>query len=849
MASYLDQPYQFRPYVPTLPVEAMVKVGMMKQEQYDQGVQKIRDYLDNATLLPVSRPVDIQHLQNSINAVTGKLQSLGAADFSNQQLVQSVAGLTKKISRDPIILDGVASTQFRKAELERRAELEKVGKTGINNDIFFNDKWQEYYNSTDRRRFNSSYIPYSDVTKKALDVIKGLHSNLQKFDDPYEILNGVRTGKLADVMRRIGLEEVSEGQIMTALRAAFTPDEYNQLKIDGYVQFKGVTPDKLSQVALQDFESSKKQAADQLKLLQDNIGVYKNKTGEYTRMANDINFYKRQLGLDGQGPGDLEKNYTSAIQRIKDDPDGVKNEIYTNGFFRQFGNGFKWRSITEERILSPYYTVAKDWREYLQKERHHKDTIDAAKEKLKAEHPELYTEPFWQTAGSETERQLSGIENFHGHIADLVNEEQGIVTNLKRKSLDGVPITDKKIEELLALNRSNPSQVPTTVRTSIQTIAKLRDDVLAYDTFDKEQLSKARLKQGLTPELYKELTRGKQGANIRIGGVNTYVSPEDLLAIKNATYNENVPTPSPGGGYINRVTRMVDYNKLTGKQSAIVRALQGKYFGVERTQADLNMPGLTSILDGFAPEAAQIRDRENNAYKDYQNNLSPLMSRFQTRYASAPTQANGEIPPDILAKMAVILKSADVMDIAGNSETNRENGLKLLSDEKNAKVLIGQKGDSYELVITSFKPGDIKDQVLRVNKNTLAGAVGEKYLNKFAKEKLKVDIFNGSTNYSGNANAAHFQTQYGHFPYVRKYNVKADLNAVADSEENFVPTVWLQHNTGAWIPLEISGEFRNRTVGFANGVDGFTNMTDAQLESLIKASHPEIDLNQYKKLR
>ena len=45
MASWTDNPQaltNFNPYVSQLPVEAMVKVGMQKQQQYDEGIQKIQ---------------------------------------------------------------------------------------------------------------------------------------------------------------------------------------------------------------------------------------------------------------------------------------------------------------------------------------------------------------------------------------------------------------------------------------------------------------------------------------------------------------------------------------------------------------------------------------------------------------------------------------------------------------------------------------------------------------------------------------------------------------------------------------------------------------------------------------
>ena len=47
MASFTDKISQFNPYIQELPYEEMVKVGMAKQAQYDQGVQKVQGYINN----------------------------------------------------------------------------------------------------------------------------------------------------------------------------------------------------------------------------------------------------------------------------------------------------------------------------------------------------------------------------------------------------------------------------------------------------------------------------------------------------------------------------------------------------------------------------------------------------------------------------------------------------------------------------------------------------------------------------------------------------------------------------------------------------------------------------------
>ena len=65
MASYKDPAnLTFNPYVQKRPVEAMMKVGVYKQQRYDDGVEKIQERIDNIAGLDVVRDVDKQYLQS-----------------------------------------------------------------------------------------------------------------------------------------------------------------------------------------------------------------------------------------------------------------------------------------------------------------------------------------------------------------------------------------------------------------------------------------------------------------------------------------------------------------------------------------------------------------------------------------------------------------------------------------------------------------------------------------------------------------------------------------------------------------------------------------------------------------
>ena len=115
MASFKDIIPQFTPYIQQLPVEDMVQVGMHKQQLYDQGVQKIQSQIDNIAGLDIIHDSDRAYLQSKLDELTSNLRGVAAGDFSDQNLVNSVSGMTSQLIKDKNIQNAVASTaKFRK---------------------------------------------------------------------------------------------------------------------------------------------------------------------------------------------------------------------------------------------------------------------------------------------------------------------------------------------------------------------------------------------------------------------------------------------------------------------------------------------------------------------------------------------------------------------------------------------------------------------------------------------------------------------------------------------------------------------------------------------------------------
>ena len=248
MASFTDKALQFNPYIQELPVQEMVQVGMAKQALYDQGVQKIQNQIDRTSGLELYRPQDRQLLESKLNELGSKLKTVAAGDFSNQQLVNSVSGMTGQIVKDQDIRNAVSSTQQYKKALKDREEYLKAGKTSPSNDWLFKQKAEKWFNGDIKETFSGGYDPYTNWRKNAMNVIKELTGDSTITEDAFTTVIG-KDGKpqivLADAITRTKLAGISPEKIKEALTVGLTPADWRQLEIDGAYTYSNITDPNL----------------------------------------------------------------------------------------------------------------------------------------------------------------------------------------------------------------------------------------------------------------------------------------------------------------------------------------------------------------------------------------------------------------------------------------------------------------------------------------------------------------------------------------------------------------------------------------------------------------------------
>jgi hypothetical protein len=324
MASFTDAISQFNPYVQQLPVEAMAQVGMYKQQQYDQGVQKIQSYMDRMAGLEVTdkhKP----YLQSKLNELSGRLKTFAGADFSNQQLVSSVGGMATQVGNDPIIQSGVYSAQMIKKGLANLEKAKKDGKSAPENEWLYNNKLQSWMMNKDlKAKFTEDYDPYFDWQKHLKDTFNEIKPDGFTAEQVFEtdpsgrIRYNPKTGKpiYSKTMTHIESEGIFPERVRATLEQIMSdPRVNNQLGITGKYTYRGIDGERLATAV----EDQRRAAMTNLYLERDNLSI---------RKSAGYNVDAQLFNLDANITKTNEY-FDELTQSSFSDPESVKGNLYS----------------------------------------------------------------------------------------------------------------------------------------------------------------------------------------------------------------------------------------------------------------------------------------------------------------------------------------------------------------------------------------------------------------------------------------------------------------------------------------------------------------------------------------
>ena len=347
MASFTDSIPKYNPYISQVPYELMAKVGMAKQQQYEQGIQKIQSTIDNVAGLDIYKDVDKQYLQSKLNQLGNDLKWVGASDFSDFQLVNSVNGMTNQLVKDKNVLNAVSSTAFAKKEMAFMEEERKKGKTSPSNEAVFNEKLNSWANDGKvGSSFSGKYDPYFDVWKYAKDTFDALGDESMSFDQIYQtdpatkrpLLDKNNKPILSNHMVRMIKEGKFPEKVKVTLNQIFSdPRVGKQLSIDGQYNLSG-----LDETALKQKIQLKKE----------------NDLSSYEDRLFDLQMAK-SFGKDVSGEIDNVKDSITKINTSYDDLLGssdlkaIRGTLYKQDTYDRYTGMFTKIKVTEQILDNP----------------------------------------------------------------------------------------------------------------------------------------------------------------------------------------------------------------------------------------------------------------------------------------------------------------------------------------------------------------------------------------------------------------------------------------------------------------------------------------------------------------
>lgn len=365
MASYTDAIAQFNPYVQQLPVELMMKVGMQKQAQYDQGVQKIQQSIDNVAGLDVYNPVSKKYLESKINQLGGKLRTVAGGDFSNQQLVNSVGGMATEIIKDPNIQNAVYSSANIKKQTKDMEAAKAKGEWGPENEDLFNDSLSKYYNSTDvKDKFTDKYVPYVDMYKKFSDFAekfgydkKTTETLWNQREDGSFILDKDGNRTWNNLMLTTTIKSKDAEKMLNAFQSSLSPKELQQLAITGRYVNKNKTKDQLVKDIQSNYAEQKNFAETNFEKIK--LALYEEES-KNVKDIDKITGLAKQYQYYGNTLTNIEKATKSQIEDLETNLEASKINLFTNKWLHSVSKGLAdaaGKEIEYKNSVNPMFTV------------------------------------------------------------------------------------------------------------------------------------------------------------------------------------------------------------------------------------------------------------------------------------------------------------------------------------------------------------------------------------------------------------------------------------------------------------------------------------------------------------
>ncbi len=686
MASYKDiTPSKFSPYVPTRPVEAMMRVGMYKQQKFDEGLKKIQDNIDNVAGLDVVRPEDKEYLQSKLNQLGGQISNMAGGDFSNFSLVNSVNGMTNQIVKDPAIMNAVSNTARYKKDLTTVDKLQSEGKWAPSNQAAFQKDVNNWFQGGQDATYNANVSPYVNVTKDATEIVKALGVKETGRDVAFN-----EKGQLVDAITRVRVKGISKERIASALKSGLSPQAYRQLSIDGLYKYSNTSPEQyVNDVNLSYQSTFTKYSEDR-----DRLVALKNAAAspsEQQRLQGEIDQIDSSIES-------IKSEYDSVSQGFSNgDVEGSQAQLYTMNWLQDTSNAYATESVIQSYETNPMarmqlerdkmrQSAAIAQAKLNQQKLYNDKQIEIENEKLK-----LLKDPYG-TVELPPDKEATNVEVIAAAKANA-QSSLNLTEKLKSQFINTFGGDELSFDEALSTYRTKPNSVSwdqAQVLNQYDVAQKnsVRQSNLILQAEQEAESIAASKYADLIPEDLKGSTINGMNYAQAAALIDRFNNDYYILGGRSSNFEPNYSQPKAKKDFEAGVLTQEEYN------------LYEVWAMSEREAEDIQT--LNNVNSIIRRRATQIEEERDTYLKDFYRKTMPVMSQQSYRVPLGSAEQKDEFRPTLNSLATVAERVGGLPGFEGTAENIRS----IASNMQGASVYTDGTGN-YQLNVTDEDGGSL----------------------------------------------------------------------------------------------------------------------------------------------
>jgi hypothetical protein len=361
MASFTDtQPLHFNPFTNTKPVDTYTAVAMQKQMQYNQGVDKVQAYLDNVSGIKVVRPQDKQYIDNKLNEITSKVNSIASADWSNQAIVKQIGSQAAGLYNDGNVQAAMLGTAKYYKDEASIEEAKKNGKWAPENEWMIRRQMQQWLQdpSAGAPYNTGGYKNFEDVTADIMKQWKDAKPNSTLVQRPngdfyaYETVDNQTVGKDGRTLIETTTKELRPDEIRNQIDALLTGSQREQLAITGAYNGRGLDVNGLANSIDTHYKQTDDYYANLINQAQHNKTLAAN-PDQVAKFDADILDLTNQRAAQEKEKGALKSQALS-------NPDAVKSAMYYENWLNNISKTMGYTDTSSKIIENPAYKAQLD---------------------------------------------------------------------------------------------------------------------------------------------------------------------------------------------------------------------------------------------------------------------------------------------------------------------------------------------------------------------------------------------------------------------------------------------------------------------------------------------------------